>query len=131
MRLGMRPTIFEPNTESSKCRKYYSVLLLSYALIRLLNNNCFLGQLYGNVTMVEERHRHRYEVNPEYVSVLEKEGMRFVGRDEAGERMEIMELDGHPYYVAAQYHPELKTRPLRPSPLFKGLIAAAIKSASA
>lgn len=88
-----------------------------------------LSKLYGvdkfEERVVHERHRHRYEVNREYVEKLEKRGMMFVGEDEAGERMEIMELKDHPYYVATQYHPEYKSRPLRPSPPFLGLVLAA------
>ncbi|KAJ1880617.1 CTP synthase ura7, partial [Coemansia sp. RSA 486] len=75
---------------------------------------------------VHERHRHRYEVNPEMVKELESNGLHFVGRDaDTGERMEILELDNHPYFVAAQYHPEYLTRPLAPSPMFLGLLLAA------
>jgi len=82
-------------------------------------------KLYGNQDSISERHRHRYEVNPKFVPELEKNGLKFVGRDETGERMEILELEGHPYFVASQFHPEYKTRPLNPSPLFLGLILAA------
>ena len=73
---------------------------------------------------VDERHRHRYEVNPNLVSDLEDRGLRFVGKDESGQRMEIVELKGHPYFVAGQFHPEFKSRPGKPSPLFLGLILA-------
>ena len=69
---------------------------------------------------MSERHRHRYEVNPELVPRLEREGLKFVGRDESGRRMEIVELPGHPYFVGTQFHPELKSRPGRPSPVFLG-----------
>ncbi|XP_064084273.1 CTP synthase 1-like isoform X2 [Macrobrachium nipponense] len=100
MRLGKRQTLFK--THDSKIR-----------------------QLYGNVDYVEERHRHRYEVNPKYVNDFEAAGMKFVGQDVDGERMEIMELSDHPYYVACQYHPEYLTRPLKPSPPYLGLILAA------
>ena len=55
---------------------------------------------------------------------MEAKGLEFVGRDTTGERMEVLELKGHPYFVAAQYHPEFKSRPLKPSPLFYGLICA-------
>ena len=85
-----------------------------------------LETLYGNCDIIWERHRHRYEVNPSYVTELEKNGMQYVGRDDKNERMEILELDGHPYYLATQYHPEYKSRPLTPSPLFLGLIEAAM-----
>ena len=67
---------------------------------------------------IDERHRHRYEVNPAYVQQFEAAGLKFVGRDETGERMEIIELVDHPFFVAAQFHPEFKSRPFKPSPLF-------------
>lgn len=82
-------------------------------------------QLYGNKDVIHERHRHRYEVNPDYVDQIHEGGLKLVGRDETGERMEVAELPGHPYYVGAQYHPEFKSRPLAPSPPFHGLILAA------
>ena len=84
-----------------------------------------LKRLYNNVDMVHERHRHRYEVNPDYVNKIHEGGLRLVGRDETGERMEVAELPGHPYYVGVQYHPEFKSRPLIPSPPFFGLLLAA------
>lgn len=69
----------------------------------------------------------RYEVNLEYINEFSKAGMHFVGEDEKGERMEIMELDNHCYYVACQYHPEYLSRPIKPSPPYVGLILAAAK----
>ncbi|XP_023726011.1 CTP synthase 1 isoform X2 [Cryptotermes secundus] len=89
-------------------------------------DNSVLKQLYGNKERIEERHRHRYEVNPKYVPQLEVAGMKFVGRDEENIRMEILELDDHPYFVATQYHPEYLSRPLKPSPPFFGLILASV-----
>jgi len=83
------------------------------------------GKLYGNVKQIDERHRHRYEVNPKYVKALEEKGLKFVGHDIEQERMEIIELENHPYYVATQFHPEYLSRPLKPSPPFLGLILAA------
>lgn len=72
MRLGLRPTVFEPNTENTKLRR-----------------------LYGSKNVAWERHRHRYEVEPKYVEQLEsKGGLRFTGKDERGERMQMLELDG-------------------------------------
>ena len=82
--------------------------------------------LYGQ-ERISERHRHRYEVNPEYIPRLEAAGWKFTGRSECGTRMEIGELEGHPYFVAAQFHPEFKSRPGRPSPLHMGLVRAAIE----
>lgn len=87
------------------------------------------AKLYGDTT-VSERHRHRYEVNPGYIEKFEAAGLKFVGRSDGGRRMEILELQGHPYFVASQFHPELKSRPLRPSPIHLGLVRAATKVAS-
>ncbi|XP_066999211.1 CTP synthase isoform X2 [Anabrus simplex] len=87
-------------------------------------SNSILKSLYGKQDRIEERHRHRYEVNPKYVPDLEAAGLKFVGHDEDKVRMEIIELEGHPYYVAVQYHPEYLSRPLSPSPPFLGLILA-------
>ncbi|ACI64907.1 CTP synthase [Thalassiosira pseudonana CCMP1335] len=83
--------------------------------------------MYGGSDTVSERHRHRYEVNPERVDTIHEAGLKFVGRDETGTRMEIAELprSQHPYYVGCQYHPEFKSRPLNPSPPFHGLLLAA------
>lgn len=84
--------------------------------------------MYGGVDLVSERHRHRYEVNPEVVDKIHNAGLKFVGRDETGERMEVAELpkSEHPYFVGCQYHPEFKSRPLKPSPPFHGLVLASI-----
>lgn len=67
---------------------------------------------------IDERHRHRYEVNPALVDRIEEAGLQFVGRDETGQRMEVVEIAQHPFFVAAQFHPEFKSRPNKPSPLF-------------
>ncbi|XP_051141891.1 uncharacterized protein LOC127258883 [Andrographis paniculata] len=88
--------------------------------------DCLMAKLYHNFEYVDERHRHRYEVNPDVVSNFEERGLKFVGRDESGKRMEILELTSHPYYVGVQFHPEFKSRPGRPSPPFLGFILAAI-----
>uniref|UniRef100_A0A2P2JMU5 CTP synthase (glutamine hydrolyzing) n=2 Tax=Rhizophora mucronata TaxID=61149 RepID=A0A2P2JMU5_RHIMU len=87
--------------------------------------DCKSAKLYGNVSFVDERHRHRYEVNPDMIYQFESAGLSFVGKDESGRRMEIVELSSHPYYVGVQFHPEFKSRPGKPSALFLGLIAAA------
>ena len=102
MRLGLRPTYFQENTE-----------------------NCQIKKVYGNHESVEERHRHRYEINPKLIKQLEENGLIFVGRDETGERCEIFELKNHPYYVATQYHPEYMSKVLVPSKPFLGFVAAA------
>ncbi|BAT75242.1 uncharacterized protein HKW66_Vig0037500 [Vigna angularis] len=86
---------------------------------------CKSSKLYGCKSFIDERHRHRYEVNPELVSRLENAGLSFTGKDETGQRMEIVELPNHPYFIGAQFHPEFKSRPGKPSPLFLGFIGAA------
>uniref|UniRef100_A0AAY4BN38 CTP synthase n=1 Tax=Denticeps clupeoides TaxID=299321 RepID=A0AAY4BN38_9TELE len=101
MRLGKRRTIFK-------------------------TKNSVLRRLYGDVDHVEERHRHRFEVNPELKQNFEDQGLHFVGQDVEGERMEVIELDApdHPYFVGVQYHPEFTSRPIKPSPPYFGLLLA-------
>ena len=91
-----------------------------------LEPGCAAAKLYGDAT-VYERHRHRYEINPGYIEKLEAAGLRYVGRSDGGRRMEVLELQGHPYFVASQFHPELRSRPFRPSPIHLGLVRAAVK----
>uniref|UniRef100_A0A8C2GDX8 CTP synthase n=1 Tax=Cyprinus carpio TaxID=7962 RepID=A0A8C2GDX8_CYPCA len=100
MRLGKRRTIFK-------------------------TKNSILRKLYGDVDYVEERHRHRFEVNPELKQHFEEKGFHFVGQDVEGERMEVIELLDHPYFVGVQYHPEFTSRPIKPSPPYLGLLLAA------
>jgi CTP synthase len=102
MRLGEHTTVIEPQT-------------LAY-------------QLYGD-TSCSERHRHRYEVNPEYFDEFEDEPLTFSGT--AGNRMEILELEGHPYFLGTQFHPEYTSRPGQPSPLFLGLVEAVLERTAA
>jgi len=97
MRLGAHTTEIEPDT-------------LAHEIYR--------------TTSATERHRHRYEVSPEYIDDIEAAGMRFSGR--SGRRMEILELPDHPYFVGTQFHPEFRSRPTRASPPFVGLLAAAL-----
>lgn len=89
-----------------------------------LKKGTLVYRLYGK-DIVYERHRHRYEVNPDYVDVLEKGGIVFSGKSLDGLLMEFMELPDHKFFVATQAHPEFKSRPMKPSPLFNGLIKAA------
>lgn len=81
--------------------------------------------LYG-AEKIEERHRHRYEVNNEYRTTLTEHGMKLVGLSPDEHIVEMVEIPSHPFFVATQAHPELKSRPNRPHPLFKGLVEAAI-----
>jgi CTP synthase len=101
MRLGLRPTLFQPGSEWSKLRALYA----------------------GKPTILE-RHRHRYEVNPEYIEKLEAGGLSFVGKDDTGNRMEVVEIKDHPWFVAVQFHPEYLSRVLDPSRPYVGFIAA-------
>ncbi|TSC66284.1 MAG: CTP synthase [Candidatus Doudnabacteria bacterium Gr01-1014_77] len=76
---------------------------------------------------ISERHRHRYEVNNKYRGVLEKAGLVFSGTSPDGKLAEIIELPGHPFFMGSQFHPEYKSRPLRPHPLFEGFMKAVAK----
>ena len=107
MRLGLYPAALQPGTR--------------------------VEEMYGS-TLVEERHRHRYEVNNAYRSVLEQAGLVFSGLSPDRHLVEFAELAGHPFFVGTQAHPEFLSRPTRPHPLFSGLISAALarsKAASA
>jgi CTP synthase len=82
-------------------------------------------EAYGE-DVVFERHRHRYEVSPEYHEVLQRHGMVFSGMSPDRRLVEMIELPDHPYFIAGQFHPELKSRPTRPHPLFRDFIGAAL-----
>jgi len=98
MRLGSWPAHLEPGTRAAAA--------------------------YGE-EVVYERHRHRWEVNPAYHQALQEGGLVFSGMDKAGRLVEIIELPGHPFFVASQFHPELKSRPTNPHPLFRDFVGAA------
>ena len=93
-----------------------------------LTPNSLASFLYGQASSVRERFRHRFEVGPSYIEKLEDAGLIFSGRHPDQPIMQFLELPRsvHPYFVAAQYHPELTSRPLNPQPMFMGLLAAAI-----
>jgi CTP synthase len=78
---------------------------------------------------VAERHRHRYEVNNRYRKILESAGMVMSGTTLDGRLVEVVELQDHPWFVASQFHPEFKSRPTRPHPLFREFCAAALELA--
>lgn len=105
MRLGIRPTHFQEGSEWSKLRL-----------------------LYGQADQILERHRHRYEINPKFVGQLQAAGLPFIAKDSSGNRMEIIELKDHPWFVGVQYHPEYLSRVLKPSAPYLGFIAAACGS---
>jgi CTP synthase len=81
-------------------------------------------RVYGE-PVVYERHRHRYEVNPAYHEVLSGTGLVFSGLSPDGRLVEIIELEDHPFFMAGQFHPELRSRPTRPHPLFRDFVGAA------
>jgi CTP synthase len=83
-------------------------------------------KLYAGKPVVYERHRHRYEVKASCVPAMEAKGLRFSGTDDKNQRMEICEIEGHPFFFACQYHPEYTSRPARASPPFLGLVLAAM-----
>ena len=83
-----------------------------------------IARIYG-ADRISERHRHRYEVNTDYKARLEKAGMKFAGMSPDGVLPETIEIPGHPWFIGVQYHPELKSRPLQPHPLFRSFIQAA------
>jgi CTP synthase len=85
-----------------------------------------VAQIYGD-TLISERHRHRYEVNTKYRERLEKAGVRFCGLSPDGLLPEIIELPEHPWFIGVQFHPELKSRPFEPHPLFASFIGAAVE----
>ncbi len=84
-------------------------------------------QVYGGSAEIQERHRHRYEVNVNYKDRLEAVGLRFSGMSPDGELPEIVEYPDHPWFIGVQFHPELRSKPFAPHPLFRGFIGAAVR----
>ncbi|MBE6443069.1 MAG: CTP synthase [Alphaproteobacteria bacterium] len=91
----------------------------------VLEANSLVAQIYGK-NKISERHRHRYEVNMKYAETLQRSGMKITGRSPDGKLPEIVEIKDHPWFVAVQFHPELKSKPFDPAPLFVSFIRAAI-----
>ncbi len=91
-----------------------------------LKEGSLAHRLYGEID-INERHRHRWEVNNDYRAQLEENGLTISGLSPDGELVEIVEIPSHPYFIAVQFHPELKSRPQKPHPLFQGLVGAAKK----
>jgi CTP synthase len=95
----------------------------------VLSEDSLVREMYGGAASIEERHRHRYEVNVNYRTILESTGLRFSGMSPDGVLPEIIERPDHPWFIGVQYHPELKSKPFAPHPLFAGFIAAAVHQA--
>ena len=90
----------------------------------VLKNNSLISPIYSS-KKITERHRHRYEVNIKYKEEFEKKGLIFSGLSPDGMLPEIIELNNHPWFVGVQFHPEFKSRPFTPHPLFSSFIKAA------
>jgi len=93
----------------------------------LLAENSVARRAYGKPE-ISERHRHRYEFNREYEDILTRHGMRLTGETPDHVYVEICELENHPWYLGCQFHPEFKSKPLEPHPLFRAFIGAALKA---
>ena len=91
-----------------------------------LEEGSLAASLYGSLS-IRERHRHRYEFNSEYLDEFEKNGMMATGRNPETGLVEIVELPSHPFFIGSQFHPEYKSTPENPHPLFKGLVSAALE----
>ncbi len=91
----------------------------------VLKDGSRVADIYGSRT-ISERHRHRYEVNPGYREKLEKAGLVFAGESPDGTLPEIVEIPTHPWFIGVQFHPELKSKPFEPHPLFRSFIEAAV-----
>ena len=92
----------------------------------LIEEDTFAYQAYRKKE-ISERHRHRYEFNIEYKEKLEESGLILSGISPNGELVEIVEIKDHPWFLGCQFHPEFKSRPMTPHPLFRSFIAAALK----
>ncbi len=92
----------------------------------VLQRGSRVSQIYHGATEISERHRHRYEVNTRYKGRLEQHGMRFSGMSPDGLLPEMIEYEDHPWFVGVQFHPELKSRPFEPHPLFASFVGAAV-----
>jgi len=92
----------------------------------MLQRGSKVSGVYDGAVEISERHRHRYEVNTAYKGRLEQRGMRFSGMSPDGILPEIIEYDDHPWFIGVQFHPELKSRPFAPHPLFASFVEAAI-----
>jgi CTP synthase len=92
----------------------------------MLTRGSRAADIYGSAS-ISERHRHRYEVNTGYKDRLEQHGMRFAGMSPDGLLPEMIEYQDHPWFIGVQFHPELKSRPFAPHPLFASFIGAAVE----
>ncbi|KKR89272.1 MAG: CTP synthetase [Candidatus Wolfebacteria bacterium GW2011_GWA2_42_10] len=117
-----------PEQKKNLTEKNYGGTMRLGACPAALKKNTIAASAYKNF-LISERHRHRYEVNPKYIEKLEKKGLVFSGFSPNRQLMEIIELpkEKHPFFVATQFHPEFKSKPLKPHPLFREFMGAAVK----
>jgi CTP synthase len=97
----------------------------------VLQEGSLAAKAYGGVTEISERHRHRYEFNREYEALLTGAGLSLTGTTPDATYVEIVELPGHPFFLGCQFHPEFKSKPLEPHPLFREFIIASYKNRQA
>ena len=94
----------------------------------ILQEGSLASRAYGDVTEISERHRHRYEFNREYEALLTGGGLQISGTTPDSTYVEIVEIPSHPYFLGCQFHPEFKSKPLEPHPLFREFIGASYKN---
>jgi CTP synthase len=94
----------------------------------VLQEGSLAAKAYGGATEISERHRHRYEFNREYEALLTGAGLSLTGTTPDATYVEIVELPGHPFFLGCQFHPEFKSKPLEPHPLFREFIIASYKN---
>jgi CTP synthase len=131
---GANSTEFDESTEypvikildEQKDIKYIGVTMRLCNYKSEIKRNTLAHNLYKSKE-IEERHRHRYEMNPEFVDILEKAGLHVTAYHK-GILPEIVEMKNHPFFIGVQFHPEFGSRPMKPHPLFKGFIGAALKN---
>jgi CTP synthase len=97
------------------------------AYAAVLQRGSRASAIYDSAIEISERHRHRYEVNTTYMGRLEQRGMRFCGMSPDGLLPEMIEYEDHPWFIGVQFHPELKSRPFAPHPLFASFVEAAVE----
>jgi len=116
----------EDQIEKIKNKDYGATMRLG-AYAAKLNKNSLAYKAYGQ-GRISERHRHRYEFNNDYLKELEKSGLRIAGINPQRKLVEIVEVEDHPFMIGVQFHPEFKSRPLKPHPLFRDFIKASLKN---
>lgn len=116
-----------PDQEKKMLEKNYGGSMRLGAWECKLKKGSLVYRLYQDLSLISERHRHRFEFNNDFRGQFEKAGLVLAGTSPDGKLVEVIELPNHPFFVGTQFHPELKSRPLSPSPIFTGFIEAASK----